>query len=222
MAEKPRVKAPKQRAASSSGDSSRTTMVAVIVAVVLALVLLGGVLFATLGGGDAGAADAEAVRTNMQAAGCKLQAVEALSGEHSVSDPGGSSDEWNTDPPTSGPHYAIAAVFGIYDDELEQARVVHNLEHGGIYIQYGKDVPESTVEQLRAFYNDHKAGTIMAPLDRLGDEFALGVWVAHGDPDMAYLATCKAFDDEAVSDFFRAFQFRGPEHFDPSDLQPGE
>ncbi len=46
------------------------------------------------------------------------------------------------------------------------ARVVHNLEHGGIYILYGKDVPEATVEQLRSFYEDHQTGTIMAPLDQ--------------------------------------------------------
>ena len=31
------------------------------------------------------------------------------------------------------------------------AQLVHNLEHGGIYIQYGQDVPHSTVAQLKTF-----------------------------------------------------------------------
>ena len=37
-----------------------------------------------------------------------------------------------------------------------------------------------------------------------------------------YLAKCKEFDEGAVASFFEAFQFVGPERFNPSDLQPGE
>ena len=50
---------------------------------------------------------------------------------------------------------------------------------------------------------------------------ALGAWYAHSDPAMGYLAKCRTFDEQAVSEFFSAFQFNGPEHFDPSDLRPG-
>ena len=98
---------------------------------------------------------------------------------------------------------------------------MHNLEHGGIFILYGEDVPDATVDELRAFYDDHKTGTIMAPLNRLGDEFALGAWVVDGDTDSGFLAKCKAFDEDAASSFFRSLQFRGPERFDPADLRPG-
>jgi hypothetical protein len=38
---------------------------------------------------------------------------------------------------------------------------------------------------------------------------------------MGYLAKCKSFDEGAMGAFFSAFQFKGPEHFDPSDLRPG-
>lgn len=219
MAEKPRVRAPKQRSGGGDGPSRRGVLAAVVG--FLAALVLGGALFFVLRGGDSGP-DAEAVRADLGAAGCTLVAKEALSGQHSVSDPGGTSPEWNTDPPTSGPHYGQAAVFNAYEEEIELARVVHNLEHGGVFIFYGKDVPAATVDELRGFYSDHKTGTIMAPLDRLGDEFALGAWVAQGDPEMGYLATCKSFDDGAVSAFFRAFQFQGPERFDPSQLGPGQ
>ena len=53
--------------------------------------------------------------------------------------------------------------------------------------------------ELRAFYDDHKTGTIMAPLDRLGDEFALGAWVVDGDTDNGFLAKCTEFDEDATS-----------------------
>ena len=136
--------------------------------------------------------DVETARTNLEAAGCSFKSVKALEGVHSIQQPGGTSDKWNTDPPTTGPHYGIAAIFGIYEDELEIARVVHNLEHGGIFILYGEDVPDATVDELRAFYDDHKTGTIMAPLDRLGDEFALGAWVVDGEVDNGFLAGARS------------------------------
>jgi hypothetical protein len=219
MADKPRVKAPKQRAGSASqGDSRRK---ALTVGAAIAGVALGFVVVAMLLGVMGGGADEEALAATMETAGCTFRSVPALEAAHSVQQPGGTSDEWNTDPPTNGPHYGIAAIFGIYEDELEIARVIHNLEHGGIFILYGDEVPEQTVDELRDFYESHKTGTIMAPLDRLGDEFALGAWVVDGETDNGFLARCKTFDEGAVSSFFESLQFRGPERFDPSDLQPG-
>jgi uncharacterized protein DUF3105 len=221
MADKPRVKAPKQRAAPA--QNRQPTRVWVIVAGVAGLVtgfVLVAAAFGFVGGGE-GRTDVAGIRTALQAAGCTLTVAPALEGVHSITDPSKTSPLWNTDPPTSGPHYAVPAVFGIYEEELEMARVVHNLEHGGIYILYGKDVPASTVDQLRAFYDDHKTGTIMAPLDRLGDKFALGAWVVDGDTHSGFLAKCTNFDEPAFSTFFRSLQFRGPERFDPSQLQPG-
>ena len=221
MADKPRVKAPKQRRSpTTAADPGRTRRMLGIGAAaaggllgVLAVVLLLG-----LGGG--GGPDEEEVRATLEAAGCTLQVADALPGEHSV-EAGGTSDDWNTDPPTTGPHFGVAAIFGIYDEPLEQARVLHNLEHGGIFIQYGEDVSEETVDALRDFYNGRKNGTIMAPLPELGDEFALGAWVAEAESGNGYLAKCTTYEEDAVSAFFDAFQFRGPERFDPSQLQPG-
>jgi Protein of unknown function (DUF3105) len=221
MAEKPRVKAPKQRTTTPGGNTGhrRTWVVAAAaVGVLLGLVAVGALLGV---GGGGGKTDKAGLRAKFEAAGCTLQIVPALKGVHSIQTPAGTSDKWNTDPPTSGPHYGIPAVFGIYEDELEIARVVHNLEHGGIYILYGKDVPDSTVNELRSFYEDHKTGTIMAPLNRLGDKFALGAWVVDGETNNGFLAKCTSFDRDAASTFFRTLQFRGPERFDPSQLQPG-
>ena len=74
-----------------------------------------------------------------------MQKVAALpSGDRSVLTPGGTSKKWNTDPPTSGPHYQSAAIRCV-PEPLFPAQLVHNLEHGAIFIQYGKDVPAATV-----------------------------------------------------------------------------
>lgn len=222
MADKPRVKAPKQRSAAAS-EGGRDTRVWAIVAGVAGLLIGAAVVIAALGfvGGGSGKTDTAGLRAKLGAAGCTLTVAPALVGVHSIQNPSGTSPKWNTDPPTSGPHYQIPAVFGIYEDEIEMARLVHNLEHGGIYILYGKDVPAATVDELRSFYESHKTGTIMAPLDRLGDKFALGAWVDDGDTRNGFLAKCTTFDEDAVGTFFRSLQFRGPERFDPSQLQPG-
>ena len=225
MAEKPRVKAPKQRGAAAAGG--RNTRTWAIVAGVVALVVGVGLGVAAVAfvGGSGASTDIPALRATLQNAGCRLEVRATYAGyptnSHSVTNPNGTSKLWNTDPPTSGPHYAVPAIFGIYEEPLQLARVVHNLEHGGVYILYGKDVPDSTVEELRAFYDNHKTGTIVAPLPRLGDKIALGAWVEDGGKSNGYLATCTHFNENAYATFFRTLQFRGPEHFDPSQLQPG-
>lgn len=225
MAEKPRVKAPKQRGA-GAGDA-RNTRTWAIVAGVVGLVVALGVVAAALGfmGGGGGKTDIPALRTTLQNAGCTLQVAPTYAAypanSHSITNPNGTSKLWTTDPPTSGPHYAVPAVFGIYEEPLQIARVIHNLEHGGVYILYGKDVPRSTVEQLRSFYESHKTGTIMAPLPRLGDKIALGAWVDDGGKNNGFLAKCTEFNENGFGTFFRTLQFRGPERFDPSQLQPG-
>lgn len=154
--------------------------------------------------------------------------MKAQPGRHSLTADG--TAKWNTDPPTNGPHFGFDAsgnlgtvVWGAYNEPLQLARVVHNLEHGGIYIFYGDEVPDSVVDQLRGFYDDHKNGTLLAPYPKLGNKVALGAWVSEGgDGAKGYLAKCSAFDEGAFSSFFEAFQFKGPERFPSGSLLPGD
>jgi hypothetical protein len=223
MPEKPRVKAPKQRGTPKPEKAARSRRILLLAVGLGALVVAGVAVVALVGF----AGDAEA-RPKLEAAGCTFQVVPGGPAEHSVVDPAGKSDEWNTDPPTNGPHYGVAAIFGAYEEALEQARVVHNLEHGGVFIQYGDKVPESTVQQLREFWADHKPGTILAPLPHLGNKIALGAWVwttdelEAGGNGQGYLAKCTTFDEGAFSAFFEEFQFRGSHGNDPDVLQPGQ
>ena len=226
MPEKPRVKAPTKRTTVDPEASARKRRILFLVGgagvALIAVVALVGLL-----GFGGGGADEESVRKDLVAAGCTLQAVDAQQGAHSLTPD--QTAEWNTDPPTNGPHYGGNAatgdsgtvIWGAYTEPLQLARVIHNLEHGGVYIFYGDEVPDSAVEQLRAFYEDHRSGTLLAPLPRLGDQIAMGAWWAEGAAAKGYLAKCKAFDEKAFAAFFDAFQFRGPERFDPSQLQPG-
>ena len=191
---------------------------------IVALAALGAAIFLTgFGGNDP---SPEKVRADLEAAGCELQAVKAQRGQHTLG--ADETFDWNTEPPTSGPHFGFddagnlgTVIWGAYEEPLQLARVVHNLEHGGIYIFYGSEVPDAVVAELRRFYDSHERGTLLAPYPNLADEIALGAWVSEDGEEKAYLATCPAFDDAAFSAFFDGFQFKGPERFPASSLLPG-
>ena len=66
------------------------------------------------------------------------------------SDPG----KYNSDPPTSGPHYPDEAQAGFYDTNIYQypaGRLVHNLEHGYIIFWYNcAKLSESACSELKS------------------------------------------------------------------------
>ena len=203
-----------------SGDNRRLLGIAGAAALVLIAIVAAYFVFA---GGSSASADAPKL---LETAGCTVQAVKSLpSNDHSILVASGTSKKWNTNPPTSGPHYAVQLVWGAYTDPVNLAQLVHNLEHGGIYILYGKDVPASTVDELRAFYDKHTEATVMAPLPRLGNKIALGAWTTNSanqpNNGTARLVKCTNFDEKAFSAFFAAYQGKGPERFPMSSLLPG-
>jgi hypothetical protein len=140
--------------------------------------------------------------------------------------------KYNSFPPTSGPHDAQWVIWNVYDRALPQINLVHNLEHGGIAVQYGAQVPKETVDQIVAWYSDDPNGIVVAPLPSLGKRIALTAWTAdyEGDPNApsaniteseGRLAMCPTFDEDAFSEFRDDYRFEGVERFDPEQLQPG-
>jgi hypothetical protein len=221
----PRLKSSRPPAA---GVDRRTLLIAAIGGAV-AIAVVAAVL--VLSGGGGGSEGAGGTRSALEAAGCTLTIKPAALnvGDHSdFPDPDARSPKWNTDPPSSGPHYGQTIVFGAYSEPLQLGRLVHNLEHGAVYVLYGDDVPDATVQQLRSFYADHTTGTVLAPYPRLGQQIALGAWLDPGLPEAksdrgsGVLAKCDAFDERAFEAFFDAFQFKGPERFPRDLLLPGQ
>jgi hypothetical protein len=223
-----RVQAPQRRSTPSSADENRrrTLLLAVAASALVLVAIVLGVVFLTGGGDDE--EGVERVRAALTAAGCTLQSEPAQPGEHTAAADATEDPKWNTDPPTTGPHNEIPAIFGSYDSPIQVAQAVHNLEHGGIFVFYGDDVPEATVAELQSFYDEDSTAMLLAPLPELGDEIALGAWVtpdprpgAVGEGGQGHLAKCTEFDEDAFAAFRDEFRFKGPERFDPEQLQPG-
>lgn len=56
------------------------------------------------------------------------------------------------EPPTSGPH-SSPYPWEYYDQELSDSRVIHNMEHGGVYISYSPDLPADQIAKIRALFS---------------------------------------------------------------------
>ena len=219
-----RPQAPQRRTTSSAGrdPAAQRRLLYIIAATgLVALAIVLGVVFLTGAGGD------DDLAATMESAGCQLKTVPAEVGNHSAKLDATSNPKWNTDPPTSGPHYPTPAVYGEYDTPLKIAQVVHNLEHGAVFVLYGPQVPQATVQQLRDFYNEDTRGMLLAPYPKLKNKIALGAWTVPDDFETggkngkAYLATCTTFDEDAFASFRDELRFKGPERFPPDSLEPG-
>jgi hypothetical protein len=172
---------------------------AVVVVVVIAIVLA-----TALGGGS----DASAIA----AAGCVQQTFPSQGRKHVQELAQGF--KYNSFPATSGPHYPQPALWNIYTEPIDEIRAVHNLEHGGIVVQYGNKVPQATVDEIRQWYeNTDRAGILVSPLPALDDKVALTAWTV--------LATCPTFDQEAVDAFVDLHRYKGPERLQLNSMQPG-
>jgi len=217
-----RPQAPQRRTTPSGPrDAQRRRLLYIVAATgLIGLAIVLGVVFLT-GGGD------KDLAATMEAGGCQLKTVQAEVGDHSAALDATANPKWNTDPPTSGPHYGTPAVYGEYTDPLKIAQVVHNLEHGAVFILYGPKVPAATVKQLSDFYNEDTTAMLLAPYTKLGDKIALGAWTVPdnfepgGKNGTSYLATCTKFDQDAFAAFRDQLRFRGPERFPPDSLHPG-
>jgi hypothetical protein len=226
MPPKPRSQGKRKPPPSKGDDRRNLVLLGIGGAAVLAIAAVA--LAFTLGGGDGGSeGDARAA---LEAADCTFTVKPAVVNESDHSDfpdPDARSPKWNTDPPTSGPHYGQTVIYGVYTEPPQIGRLVHNLEHGAAYVLYGEGVPAATVEQLRTFYGEHTRGTILAPYPRLGNKIALGAWVdpgldeAKSDRGSGVLATCGSFDRSAFDAFLASYQFKGPERFPADSLLPG-
>ncbi|TMJ97423.1 MAG: DUF3105 domain-containing protein [Actinobacteria bacterium] len=149
---------------------------------------------------------------NSNAAGCVYSTYPVQGRQHVAKL--GPNFHYNSFPPTSGPHFPIPAIWNLYFEPVPEIRLVHNLEHGGVIVQYGSGVPRGTVDKIVEWYRQDPNAMIVAPLPQLGRKIAVTSW--------QNLAMCSGFDEKTFSDFRSQHRYKGPEHYPPSVLQPGQ
>ena len=147
----------------------------ILAAVLVLAAVAGAAAFFLLGGDDS---KTESVAQAMGDAGCTYKTFKGVpSGVH-IANPAATPKEWNSFPPTSGPHYGQWVIWGEYDEPVRLAQAVHNLEHGGIVMYYGSDVSDEEITKLRSFYRSDPTAMLLSPLPKLGDKIAVTAWYA--------------------------------------------
>src|SRR5499426_3819223 len=83
-----------------------------------------------------------------------------------------SHEQYNSDPPTSGPHMPYIAPWGVHTRPIQRELQVHNLEDGGVVVQYNCECPEM-VAKLRDVVAPYDKQVILAPLPEMKSTIAL-------------------------------------------------
>ena len=168
-------------------------------------------VFALGGGSSSGATSAG---TSIQADGCQFKTYPALPVSHYTTLTPSPPPTWNSVPPTSGRHYVQPLVFGQYDQPVLEIQAVHNLEHGGVILQYGSKVSKQQVDAITQWYRADANALVVAPLPSLGDKVAMTGWTRWSE--------CTGFNEKAANAFRKAFRYHAPEKFPKSFLAPGQ
>ena len=112
---------------------------------------------------------------------------------------------YSSAPPTSGAHWSRPAHWGIHSESLPNERQVHNLEHGGIMIQYNTE-NQALITQLQRFaqkQSNFPCFLVVAPYPDMQFTVAVTAW--------GVLDTMGSYDEERLQEFVDAYQNKGPE-----------
>ena len=110
---------------------------------------------------------------------------------------------YNTDPPTSGPHLPYVAPWGVHTEPIGKELQVHNLEDGGVLVQYQcpSGCPE-LVDKLKAIVKRYDTQVVLAPYPAMKSRIALTAWTR--------IDAFDAFDEARIVRFVKAY--RGIDH----------
>lgn len=110
---------------------------------------------------------------------------------------------YNSDPPTSGPHLPYIAPWGIHTEPIVRELQVHNLEDGGVMVQYHCATPcPDLVAKLAQIVRRYETQVILAPHPGMRTRIALTAWTR--------IDAFDDFDEARIVRFIRAY--RGIDH----------
>lgn len=110
---------------------------------------------------------------------------------------------YNSVPATSGWHYVQPQPWGTFVYEIAPEVLVHNLEHGGVVIQYNPSLLKGTEGKLEEIQRRFPSKTVVAPNSQLKVPLALTSW--------RRLYTLDTLDEAKIVKFIEQYKNRAPE-----------
>jgi hypothetical protein len=133
--------------------------------------------------------------------------IETFPSEGSTHVPPGTAIVYQTDPPTSGPHYAeFVAEGGFYSIAMPPPYVVHSMEHGGVIIYYSPAVTADPLAHLKSLADQHPgryAQVVAEPRNDSTYPIILTAWT--------HRLRLTRYDAARIDGFIALFLGQGPE-----------
>lgn len=119
-------------------------------------------------------------------------------------------EPYNSDLPSSGPHYQRPAPWGISESEIADETFIHNLEHGGIVIAYRPDLPAAQLDKLKQLIANlppskqfNSVKVLLLPRSKNSKPIQMAAWT--------YTMDLEGFDEPTIRQFYSGHIDKGPE-----------
>jgi hypothetical protein len=189
MSRKSRVKA-RKAAQSQQGKQQQTILIVGVVVVFISFLAIVAWRARTAPGANL---DLDAIPDNSVA-------YESLGREHI--NLGDEHIPYNSNPPTSGPH-ASPLRTRVYTSDMPDENLIHNLEHGHIWLSYRDSDDEETLSLFRQFQSQFTSSVIVTHRPANDSRIAVAAWTR--------LLKLDDPDEEQILAFIRRYLDKAPE-----------
>ncbi len=165
----------------------------IVIGVILAAVAIFAVFIISSQGGDSSGYDPSIPDKSI--------GIDVLTSPHIEPDevPSG----YNSNPPTSGEHYVQPAPWGVYAETLPDQTLIHNLEHGGIWISYRDKNDKDTVKALEDLAEKYDSHLIVTYRPENDSPIIVTAW--------GRLLKLNEVNKGQIVNFIARYRFKGPE-----------
>jgi len=112
--------------------------------------------------------------------------------------------EYTSNPPSGGWHYGLTAKKKFYDEPVPDGYVIHNLEHGDIWIAYHPRITQEAKEALKQFAFSK---ILVSPREANNTDIALVAW----ERVDAFNLENGVVPEGRIRDFIKRYRNKGPE-----------
>jgi hypothetical protein len=111
--------------------------------------------------------------------------------------------EYNSDPPTSGPHSTKAAACGIFRQPVPDVYQLHDLAIGVVLFQYSPALEAAEVERIEELARSFEDRIIIAPRSGMSSPVVATAWTT--------MMKLDGIDEELLRAFYETYVGSGPE-----------
>jgi hypothetical protein len=111
--------------------------------------------------------------------------------------------DYESTPPTHGPHASAPAACGVHSEPIPDENMVHSLEHGAVGLLYEPSVAIGDVRALEDIARSYSGRVFSAPYPDMPTPIAVTSW--------GEMMRLDSLDAAAVREYIETFRGRGPE-----------